>query len=59
MTRIRQLGEATVQQHMDGGAVKLSTFIPLHEPDLVPAQPVAAGLDRAAAGGRRVRCVAV
>ena len=30
MTRIRQSGEATVQQRMDGGAVKLSTFIPLH-----------------------------
>lgn len=29
MTRIRQMGEATVQQRMDGGAVKLSTFIPL------------------------------
>lgn len=29
MTRIRQSGEATVQQRMDGGAVKLSTFIPL------------------------------
>ena len=29
MTRIRKLGEATVQQRMDGGAVKLSTFIPL------------------------------
>jgi len=29
MTRIRQSGQATVQQHMDGGAVKLSTFIPL------------------------------
>jgi hypothetical protein len=29
MTRIRQTGEATVQQRMDGGAVKLSTFIPL------------------------------
>ncbi len=29
MTRIRQSGEATVQQRVDGGAVKLSTFIPL------------------------------
>lgn len=29
MTRIRQLGEAMVQQRIDGGAVKLSTFIPL------------------------------
>jgi hypothetical protein len=29
MTRIRRSGEATVQQRMDGGAVKLSTFIPL------------------------------
>lgn len=29
MTRIRKLGEVTVQQRMDGGAVKLSTFIPL------------------------------
>lgn len=29
MSRIRKLGEATVQQRMDGGAVKLSTFIPL------------------------------
>lgn len=29
MTRIRKLGEATVQQRLDGGAVKLSTFIPL------------------------------
>ena len=29
MTRIRKIGESTVQQHMDGGAVKLSTFIPL------------------------------
>ncbi len=29
MTRIRQSGEATVQQRSDGGAVKLSTFIPL------------------------------
>lgn len=29
MTRIRKLGEATVQQRMDGAAVKLSTFIPL------------------------------
>jgi len=29
MTRLRQSGEATVQQRMDGGAVKLSTFIPL------------------------------
>lgn len=29
MTRIRQSGEATVLQRMDGGAVKLSTFIPL------------------------------
>lgn len=29
MTRIRQSGEATVQQRMDGGAVKLSPFIPL------------------------------
>ena len=29
MTRIRQSGEATVQQRMDGGTVKLSTFIPL------------------------------
>lgn len=29
MTRIRQSGEATVQQRMDGGALKLSTFIPL------------------------------
>jgi len=29
MTRIRQLGEATMQQRMDGGAVRLSTFIPL------------------------------
>ncbi len=29
MTRIRQSGEATVQQRMDGSAVKLSTFIPL------------------------------
>jgi hypothetical protein len=29
MTRIRQLGEAKIQQRMDGGAVKLSTFIPL------------------------------
>lgn len=29
MTRIRQSGEATMQQRMDGGAVKLSTFIPL------------------------------
>lgn len=149
MTRIRQSGEATVQQRMDGGAVKLSTFIPLqirkrgvrkvvirpdgesssstargqfdspmlvalarafywlqlldegvvasgtdiaqreglapldgertpapdpagaghhpghpgghaaalHEPDRVPAQSAAAGLDRAAARGRRVRCV--
>lgn len=54
MSRIRKLGEATVQQRMDGGTVKLSTFIPRHEPDLVPAQPAAAGLDRAAAGGRSV-----
>ena len=29
MTRIRQSGEATVRQRSDGGAVKLSTFIPL------------------------------
>jgi len=29
MTRIRQSGEATVQQRMDGKAVTLSTFIPL------------------------------
>jgi len=29
MSRMRKLGEATVQQRMDGGAVKLSTFIPL------------------------------
>lgn len=29
MSRIRKLGEAKVQQRMDGGAVKLSTFIPL------------------------------
>lgn len=29
MSRILKLGEATVQQRMDGGAVKLSTFIPL------------------------------
>jgi len=29
MTRIRQSGEATMQKRMDGGAVKLSTFIPL------------------------------
>ncbi len=29
MSRIRKLGEATVQQRMDFGAVKLSTFIPL------------------------------
>lgn len=29
MTRIRKIGESTVQQRMDGGAVKLSTFIPL------------------------------
>ncbi len=29
MSRIRKLGEATLQQRMDGGAVKLSTFIPL------------------------------
>lgn len=29
MTRIRQLGEATIQQRMDGGVVKLSTFSPL------------------------------
>lgn len=29
MTRIRQSGEATMQQRMEGGAVKLSTFIPL------------------------------
>ncbi|WP_448506093.1 hypothetical protein [Immundisolibacter sp.] len=29
MSRIRKLGEATVQQRMDGGTVKLSTFIPL------------------------------
>lgn len=30
-----------------------------YEPDLVQAQSAAAGLDRAAAGGRSVRCVAV
>jgi len=29
MSRIRKLGAATVQQRMDVGAVKLSTFIPL------------------------------
>lgn len=29
MTRILQSDEATMQQRMDGGAVKLSTFIPL------------------------------
>ncbi|WP_385916251.1 hypothetical protein [Tepidiphilus baoligensis] len=29
MMRMRQSGEAAVQQRMDGGAVKLSTFIPL------------------------------
>lgn len=29
MTRIRKLGEATIQQRMDGGAMKLSTLIPL------------------------------
>src|SRR5690606_5802909 len=29
MTRIRQSGEATMQQRMNGGAIKLSTFIPL------------------------------
>lgn len=29
MTRIRKIGESTVQQRMDGGAMKLSTFIPL------------------------------
>lgn len=29
MTRLRQMGEAMFQQRMDGGAVKLSTFIPL------------------------------
>lgn len=29
MSRIRKLGAATVQQRMDGSAVKLSTFIPL------------------------------
>lgn len=35
------------------------TAASLHEPDLVPPQPVAAGLDSVVAGGRRVRCVAV
>jgi hypothetical protein len=54
MTRIRQSGEATVQQRMDGGAVKLSTFIPLQirkrgvrkvviRPDGESASPTARG----------------
>ncbi len=54
MTRIRKLGEATVQQRMDGGAVKLSTFIPLQirkrgvrkvmiRPDGESASPTARG----------------
>jgi hypothetical protein len=54
MTRIRQLGEATVQQRMDGNAVKLSTFIPLQirkrgvrkvviRPDGESASPTARG----------------
>ena len=29
MTRIRQIGEAAIQNRIDGDAVKLSTFIPL------------------------------
>jgi hypothetical protein len=54
MTRIRQSGEATMQQRMDGGAIKLSTFIPLQirkrgvrkvviRPDGESASPTARG----------------
>ncbi len=54
MSRIRKLGEAKVQQRMDGGAVKLSTFIPLQirkrgvrkvviRPDGESASPTARG----------------
>ena len=54
MTRIRQSGEATMQQRMDGGAIKLSTFIPLQirkrgvrkvmiRPDRESASPTARG----------------
>jgi len=54
MSRISKLGEATVQQRMDGGAVKLSIFIPLQirkrgvrkvviRPDGESASPTARG----------------
>jgi len=55
MTRIRQMGEATVQQRKDGGAVKLSTFIPLHEPDLVSKESVADRLGSATGSRRSLR----